>query len=53
MYVYIQSEHGPDHDLYTVGFYDPNGKWHPESDWNLSQEAADRCHYLNGGQQAE
>ena len=28
MYVYIKSEPG----LWTVGFYDPNGKWIPESD---------------------
>ena len=45
MYVYIQSEPG----LWTVGFYEPNGKWQPESDHNSSEKAAERVHYLNGG----
>ena len=45
MYVYIQTEP----DLFTVGFYDPNGQWQPESDYNSRQEAADRAVWLNGG----
>lgn len=61
-YVYIQSEFAGrpiivdelrttyyEHDLYTVGFYDPDGKWHPESDYNDKDQAAERVHYLNGG----
>ena len=44
-YVYIKSEP----NLYTVGFYDPQGKWQPESDYDTSGEAAERVHYLNGG----
>jgi len=44
MYVYIKSELG----LYTVGFYDPSGKWNSESDFDNKQEAAERVHYLNG-----
>jgi hypothetical protein len=44
-YVYIVSEPG----LFTVGFYDPAGKWHPESDHDVSDDAARRVHYLNGG----
>lgn len=44
MYVYIQSEP----HLWTVGFYDPDGKWHPESDHSSSDEAAARVAYLNG-----
>jgi hypothetical protein len=44
-YVYIETESG----LYTVGFYDPTGKWHPESDHSEQEEAAQRVHYLNGG----
>jgi len=46
MYVYIKSES----NLYTVGFYDPQGNWVSESDWNSRNEAAERVHYLNGGQ---
>jgi len=44
MYVYIQSEPG----LWTVGFYDPNGNWHAESDWETREDAANRVAYLNG-----
>ena len=44
MYVYIRSEP----NLYTVGFYSPDGKWNPESDWNDREEAAKRVSYLNG-----
>jgi len=48
MYVYRRSS---DHweILFTVGFYDPNGKWNPESDHESADEAAKRVHYLNGG----
>ena len=35
--------------LYTVGFYDPDGKFQSESDWNCTSKAAQRVHYLNGG----
>ncbi len=45
MYVYIKSEPS----LWTVGFYDPDGNWHPESDHDSREEAAKRVHYLNGG----
>ena len=48
-YVYIRSEP----NLYTVGFYDPQGEWHPDSDFDSRQEAAERVHYLNGGSDAE
>lgn len=44
MYVYIKTEA----TLWTVGFYDPAGKWHPESDWDTPEAAAERVHYLNG-----
>ena len=44
-YVYIKSES----QLWTVGFYDPQGKWVPESDYGSTEEAAKRVHYLNGG----
>lgn len=44
-YVYIKSEP----NLYTVGFYKPDGKWEPESDHGNTAEAAARVHWLNGG----
>jgi len=44
-YVYICSEP----NLWTVGFYDPNGNWNPDSDYSNRDDAADRVHYLNGG----
>jgi hypothetical protein len=44
MYVYIQSEP----NLYTVGFYDPTGRWQPDSDHSDREKAAERVHYLNG-----
>lgn len=45
-WVYKQTEP----TLWTVGFYDPDGKWHPESDHGTPGEAAERVHYLNGGE---
>jgi len=45
MYVYRYT----DNDLYTVGFYDPSGRWYPESDWSIREEAIEKVHYLNGG----
>ncbi|WP_198343916.1 hypothetical protein [Burkholderia ubonensis] len=53
MYVYIESdrwqdEHGYVSITYTVGFYDPEGEWHPESDHADREEAAKRVAYLNG-----
>lgn len=53
-YVYIKSEkagqQGPDSwgDLWTVGHYDPAGKWHPESDHKDEEAAAKRTAWLNG-----
>ncbi len=44
-YLYIKSEP----QLWTVGFYKPDGKFEPESDWPSSDKAAERVHYLNGG----
>lgn len=35
--------------LWTVGHYSPDGRWHPDSDYNTPQKAAQRCHWLNGG----
>ena len=44
-WVYIKSEP----NLWTVGFYRPDGEWEAESDFNSTEAAAARCHYLNGG----
>jgi hypothetical protein len=44
MYVYIQSEPG----LWTVGFYDPSGRWHSDSDHDEREKAARRVAFLNG-----
>ena len=45
MWVYIQTEP----QLFTVGHYDPNGEFHPDSDHTTTEEAGDRVRYLNGG----
>jgi hypothetical protein len=45
MYVYIRSEP----QLWTVGHYDPDGKFEPESDHGSTDDAAKRVRYLNGG----
>lgn len=45
MYVYLKSEPS----LWTVGFYAPDGKFIPESDYSTEKEAATRVHWLNGG----
>ncbi len=44
MYVYIKSEP----KLWTVGFYDPSGKFHSDSDHPSPNEAAKRVAWLNG-----
>lgn len=48
-YVYKRSEPG----LYTVGFYEPDGLWQPESDHDDAAAAAARVRYLNGGRDPE
>lgn len=45
-HVYIKSQSYP--DLWTVGFYEPNGTWYPESDHDSPAAAAARVAYLNG-----
>ena len=44
MYVYIRTEPR----LWTVGFYDPEGRWHSESDHDSTEDAANRVAFLNG-----
>lgn len=46
-YVYLRIK--GEQNLWTVGFYDPRGVWHSESDHSSKDEAAIRVHYLNGG----
>jgi hypothetical protein len=43
-WVYIQSEP----NLYTVGFYSPDGKWNTDSDWPTKSEASLKVSFLNG-----
>ena len=53
MYVYILSEDyredGVRHQLWTVGFYKPDGSFNSESDHATTESAAARVAYLNGG----
>jgi hypothetical protein len=58
MYVYKESEHYTDEHgytqvLYTVGYYDPSGKWVSESDHDTSEKAAERVAWLNGSRPQE
>jgi hypothetical protein len=50
MYVYLKNRSEPSGSsaAFTVGFYDPNGKWQPESDHSTAQAAANRVAWLNG-----
>jgi hypothetical protein len=45
MFVYIRSEPG----LWTVGHYNPQGKFISESDHDDREKAAERVSWLNGG----
>lgn len=45
MYVYLNSKP----NLWIVGYYSPDGKWHPESDHCTAQSAMEKTAYLNGG----
>jgi hypothetical protein len=47
-WVYIQTEAR----LWTVGFYDPTGEWHTDSDHDNREEAAKRVAWLNGSKGA-
>jgi hypothetical protein len=49
MWVYWQSQP----QLWTVGYYDPQGDRVPESDHDSSEAAANRVHWLNGGSAEE
>jgi len=47
MYVYKKTEYS----LWTVGFYEPDGSWVPESDHSNPTTAAERTAWLNGSAQ--
>lgn len=47
MWIYEKTEAG----IFTVGFYRPNGTFVAESDHSITEKAAARCHYLNGGEE--
>lgn len=47
MWVYLRTEPM----LFTVGFFDPDGKFHTDSDWYQQEDAAKRCAWLNGSQE--
>lgn len=44
-WVYVRTEG----QLWTVGFYDPKGRFQTDSDWESRDDARKRVHYLNGG----
>ena len=44
MYVYVRSEK----NLWTVGFYKPDGLWESESNHTEQEKAAERVAWLNG-----
>lgn len=46
-WIYVETER----HLWTVGFYDPRGTWHTDSDHTDREKAARRVHYLNGERQ--
>lgn len=39
--------------VWTVGFYEPDGNFIEVSDHYCDEAAADRCHYLNGGEERD
>jgi len=51
-YIYKKTEFDPlartHYCLYTVGFYDIDGGWQPESDHDTAELAAERTAWLNG-----
>jgi hypothetical protein len=52
-YIYLLTDVCDGFRTYTVGHYDPAGKFQPESDHSSKEEAAARVHYLNGGTEGE
>lgn len=54
-YVYIESPNGTGdgRGLWTVGFFRPDGSWEPASDHTSEEAAANRVHWLNGGNRTQ
>lgn len=44
-WVYINSET----NIWTVGFYSPDGRWHADTNHDNHESAQRQVHYLNGG----
>lgn len=49
MYVYRKTSK----DVYTVGYYEPGGKFITETVYSERENALERVHYLNGGNDPE
>ena len=49
MYVFRRSEP----QLWTVGYYDPKGKWRAMSDHDTPEKAAAEINFLNGGERRQ
>lgn len=49
MWVFRVVSVGFGRDVYSVGFFSPDGVWNPEGDQETREAAAARVHYLNGG----
>jgi len=49
MWVYLKSERS----LWTVGYYDPRGRWVADSDHSSREAATERVHFLNGGRESK
>lgn len=48
-WVYERTEPGQ----WVVGHYDPSGKWHSDNDYDDPEDAAQRVHWLNGGEKVQ
>lgn len=48
-WVYRLTECSLDHQLWTVGYYAPDGEWVSDSDHSAKEAAAARVRWLNGG----
>ncbi len=51
--MYVYRDFHKEAGCYTVGFYTPEGRWESESDHETKEEAADRVHWLNGGNETK